>query len=349
MTDPNAPTLDPVEERVRRTFAVRAADMAPGDSDGALPDIGGAGGAARRRFRGTQRLALAAAAVLVVVAATAGVALVTRDVDRDAGPTTVAEQATGEADLELVTAPRAVVDALRNERTMAAVTLTGMDGALALPVADTAQARSETDAAVASFAAVVAAAPDGGAYQAGLDGLGALAELRRDVDADAGPRDLNNLVAARDASDRYGALVRGVLDDQQAYALTIGDPVVRAGAVAYGRGVRLQDQTAELEWASVLATVQPVAESVAQLSQVLTEMQLGLDVLVAESAGTPVSEQAATVVGEVEETGLLDAATAALDGPGDLSAILGATDLLVHDQGWRTFLDSVEESLASEI
>ena len=152
-----------------------------------------------------------------------------------------------------------------------------------------------------------------------------------------------------DAADRYVALVRGVLDDQQAYALTIGDPVVRAGAVAYGRGVRLQDQTAELEWASVLATVEHSAESVAELSQVLTEMQLGLEALVAESAGTPVSEQAATVVGEVEETGLLDAAATALAGPGDLSVILGATDLLVHDHGWQAFLDSVEEALASEI
>ena len=348
MTDPNAPTLDPVEDRVRRTFAARAGDMASGDSAGALPDVGDAGGAALGRLRGTRRPVLAAAAVLVVVAATAGVALVARDSDREAGPTTVAEQATGEADLELITAPRAVVEALRNERTMAAVTLTGTEGALALPVADTAQARSETDAAVASFAALVAASPDGAAYQPGLDGLGALAELRRDVDADAGPRDLNNVVAAQNASDRYVALVSGVLDDQQAYALTIGDPVVRAGAVAYGRGVRLQDQTAELEWASVLATVQPVAESVAPLSEVLTEMQIGLEALVAESAGTPFSEQAIIVVGEVEETDLLDAVAAALEGPGDLSVILGATDLLVHDQGWRTFLDDVEETLAAE-
>ena len=40
MTDPSTPTLDSVEDRLRRTFAARAEDMAPGDADGALPDLG---------------------------------------------------------------------------------------------------------------------------------------------------------------------------------------------------------------------------------------------------------------------------------------------------------------------
>jgi hypothetical protein len=349
VTDPNTPTLDPVEHRVRRTFAARAEDMAPGDSAGALPDLGRDGRAAPRRFRGTRRPVLAAAVVVVVAAGTAGVALVARDDDREAGRlTTVAEQPPpSEADVAAVTAPRALVDALQDERSLAATTLMGIEEAIALPVTDTAQARSDTDAAVAAFAAFVAASPDGAAYQPGLDGLGALDELRRDIDSDAGARTLDNVDTAQDVVDRYAGIVGRLLDGQQSYAEAIDDPVVRTGATAHGRGLRLSEQTTQLIQVSLLAVVLPRTESVAELARLQTEAQQGLDTLVAETAGTPFAEAAVTVVGEVEEAGLLEAAGSAMDGTGDVPVIMGAADLL-EDQAWPAFLDRVEEILAAE-
>ncbi len=74
MTDPTTPTPDPVEDRLRRTFASRGEDMAPGDAASALADLRLDRRAAPLRSRGTNRPLLAAAFV-VVVALAAGVAL----------------------------------------------------------------------------------------------------------------------------------------------------------------------------------------------------------------------------------------------------------------------------------
>jgi hypothetical protein len=246
-----------------------------------------------------------------------------------------------------VTAPRALVVALQDERNLATTTLIGIEDAIALPVTDTVQARSDTDAAVAAFEAFIAATPDGAAYQSGLDALGALGELRSDIDAYAGPRDLNNVDVADEVFDGYAGIVRGLLDPQRAFAETIDDPVVRAGAAAYGWGLQLDEQTAQLGRVAVLAAVSPGAESIGELSRLHTGVQQGLDALLAGTTGTPYEEAALTVAGEIEEAGLLEATGAVLDGPADIPAILAATDLPAGE-GWPAFLDRVEEILAAE-
>lgn len=334
---------------MRRTFAARAEDMAPSDTTGSLPDPGRGGPAAAGRFRGTRRAVLAAVAVVVVAATTAGVALVARDGDREAGRlTTVAEQAPSrETDGDAVTALRAVVEALQDERNLAAATLMGIDEALALPVTDTAQARSETDATIASFAAFVSGDPDRAAYRPGLDGLAALDELRRDIDADAGPRTLDNVGTAQQFFDRYAGLVAGLLDGQQAYAERLDEPVVRAGALAYGRGLRLDEQTKHLVQVSMLIAVVPYIDPAAELVRLQTQVEQGLDSLVAETAGTPFADAAVAVVGEVEATGLLDATGSAMDGTFDVYVVLDTAEAL-EDEGWSAFLDRVEETLAAE-
>jgi Nitrate and nitrite sensing len=349
VTDPTTPTLDPIEDRLRRTFAARAKDMAPGDAAGARPDLGLDGRAAPVRSRWTDRSLLAAAIVVVVVLAAAGVALVARDGDRDETGhlATVGEQPPSDPPVAVVTAPRALVVALQDERNLATTTLIGIEAAIALPVTDTARARSDTDAAVAAFDAFIAASPDGAAYQPALDALAALGDLRSDIDADAGPRDLNNADAAQEVFDRYAEIVRGLLDTQKALTETIDDPVVRAGAAAYGSGLRLDEQSAQLARVALLAAVVPSAESIAELSRLHTEVQQGLDALLADTTSTPYEEAAVTVVGEIEEAGLLEATGAVLEGPADISAVLAATDLR-GGQGWPAFLDRVEEILAAE-
>jgi Nitrate and nitrite sensing len=192
----------------------------------------------------------------------------------------------------------------------------------------------------------VAASPDGAAYRPALDALGALGELRGDIDADTGPRDLNNAGAAQVVFDGYAGLVDGLLEAQRALALRIDDPSVRAGATAYTWGLRLTEQTAQLVRAALLAGVSPGPESLSELARFDTEVRLGLDALLAETAGTPYEAAAATVVGGIEESGLLDATGAALDGSVDLAAILLATE--VPSSSWSAFLNSVEEALAVE-
>lgn len=348
MTDPTAPTLDPTEERLRRALAVRAEDMAPGDTAWALPDLGLDGRATPLRPRRAFRPLLAAAIVAVVALAAAGVALVARAGDGDGGETgglaTEGQQPRGESPVALVTAPRAVVTALQAERDLATTTLIGAEDAIARPEADPARARGATDAAVAAFEASVSASPDGAAYQPALDALDTLGELRGTVDADTGPRNVTNVDAAEAVFDRYAGIVRGLLDGQQAFAETIDDPAVSAGAAAYRSGLRLEEQTAQLVQAALMSALAPGTESVAELSRLHTEVQQGLDALVAETAGTPYAEAAVTVVGEIEQSGLIEATGAALEGTTDIAAILTAVDL-AEDQGWPAFLDRVEQIL----
>ena len=285
---------------------------------------------------------------MVVLALTVtGVALVARNGGETRQLTTVDEQPPSESPVAEVTAARALVAALQDERNLAWNTLIGIEDAIQLPVADEEQARRATDAAVATFEAFVAASPDGAVYRPGRDGLGALGELRRDIDADTGPRDFGNVVAAQDVFDRYVGIVRGLLDAQQAFVETIDDPVVAACATAYASGLRLDEQIAQLGRVALLAVVVPGGETVRELSRLHTEVRLGLDGLLVATTGTACDEAAVTVVGEIEAAGLLDVTGAALEGSADISDIVAATDLS-DTHSWPTFLDRVEEILAVE-
>lgn len=343
MTEPTAPAPDPFEDRVRRTLAARADDMAPGDSADALPAFGPGHRAARRG----RRPVLAAAAVVVVAAATAGLAVVAsgggRDTDRTAA---VGQPPPGEADLAAVTTSRALVEALADERGLAAATLLGVEEAVALPLT-TAQARSETDAAAASFEAFVATSPDGAAHQSGLDGLGSLAALRRDIDADTGPRDVANNGTAQAVFDRYTAIVGALLDAQHAYAGAIDDPLVRTGVLAHAQGSHLRDKTSQLVRALLIDALAPGSDALTDLVRVRTEVQASLDALLTETTGTRYEEAAMGLVGEVEGSGLLGAADSAMEGNVDLPFILNAERML-EDGGWPAYLDAVEATLAAQ-
>ncbi len=349
MSDPTTPVLDPVEDRLRRTFAVRAEDMALGDADGLPPDLLlPAPFPAPQRSRWTRRPLQAAAVVVLVTLVAAGVALVAREggdgeADRTA---TVGDPPSGVSPAEVAIAPRALVAAMQDERNLATIWLIGFEEALVLPVSDTAQARSATDAAVAAFEAFVAASPERAAYAQALGSLDGLGLLRSDIDADPGPRTLDNLPASQDVFARYTELVDAVLRDQVAFAESIDDPGVRAGAEAYARGVQLFEQIAQLAYVSVPAVVVPDADVVGELSRLRTEVQQGLDSLVADTAGTPYEEAATTFVGEIEDSGLLDAIGAALAGEADIGAILSALD--AGPSLSTTYLDRVEEILAEE-
>ena len=123
---------------------------------------------------------------------------------------------------------------------------------------------------------------------------------------------------------RYSELVDAVLSDQVAFAESIDDPEVRAGAEAYARGVQLLEQIAQLAYVGVPAVVVPGADVVGELSRLGTEVQQGLDTLVADTAGTPYEEAATSLVGEIEASGLLDAIGPALAGEANIGTILSA-------------------------
>jgi Nitrate and nitrite sensing len=350
VTDRTTVTPDQVEDRLRRTFAARAGDMAP-DDGGRPADLRLDEHATRRWRPHLSRRALQAAAVVTVLAlAAAGGVMVARgaaDDDDSRRVATVSDQPTGGEIVPAVTAPRNLVRTLQYERELATATLVGIDEALVLPVTDIAQARAETDAASATFRAFVAASPNGAAYEPALDTLASLGQLRADVDADAGPQNLDNAAVAQSVFEGYTGIVHGLLDAQNAFADGIDDPDVGAGALAYGSGLRLDELTRQLRRAALMAGVLPGTESIRELSRVHAEVQEGLDALDAETTGTAYEEAATTALGDFADTGLLDATGAGLAGTVDVVAIVGATDQ-AGQQIWPAYLDRVEQILNSD-
>jgi hypothetical protein len=348
VTHHTSPVLDPVEDRLRRTFAARAEDMAPGDEDDMPLDLLLHRLPAPPRRRWTSRPLHAAAVVVLAAIVAAGVALVARggDADDTGRLDTVGEQPSTEASVTAVTAPRALVVALQNERNQATSRLLGIEDAIALPVNDVIEARTATDAAILAFEALLDS-PEQAAYDSGLVSLEGLEQLRRDIDADPGPRSLENIAASQRAFDRYAAMVDPLLNGQMALAEAIDDPTVRTGAVAYAQGMRLDEQTAQLSRSSLLAVVWPGTAEVSEASRLQLEVQQGLDRLLAQASGTPYEAAAAAVVADIDDAGLLAAIGAALDGSADVAALLSATDV-VDGESWPAFLDDVEQVLAAQ-
>ncbi|HEX5945813.1 MAG TPA: nitrate- and nitrite sensing domain-containing protein [Acidimicrobiales bacterium] len=362
MTDRPTPTLDEVEDRLRRTFATRADDMSPGGimrDDTALdvrPPGGGLAGDRMQSFPGAPKLPIrhqrrrplvAAAAALLLVAAAAG-AVVWAGGDGDSDDSgDVAAGGASTTTVGLVVAPRDVAVALQSERTVATMTVLGLEDAIALPAADTVVARGDTDAAISAFAEVVAASPAADVYQSWLDSLDALAGLRSDLDPDlADPdRNLDDLDTAVVVSDRYSQLIDDLLDAQAVFALSIDDPGLRAGAEAYGRGLALQVGSDRLFEAVVFAQLTPLSTTtVAELSRWHLTVQRQLETLAAQTMGTPYEDAAATAVSEA--AGLVEVAEAAIEGEVDVPVAFDARDQLAAE-AWPVFLDRVEALLAT--
>ena len=251
--------------------------------------------------------------------------------------------------MAVVTAPRALVAALQDERNLATTTLIGVEDAIALPVTDTAQARSATDAAVAAFEAFVAASPDGAAYQPrARRPRRPRASCAATSTPTPAPGRSNNVGVAHEVFDRYAGIVDAGCWTRRGRSPRRSTTRSCVRAPRRTRGVcsstsRPRSSAGSPCW----PRSSPGAESIGELSRLHTEVQQGLDALLAETTGTPYEEAAITVVDEIEEAGLLEATGAVLEGSADISAILAATDLPA-DQGWPAFLDRVEEILAAE-
>jgi hypothetical protein len=351
---------DPTEDRLRHAFAERAEDMAPGDAAGAegLQRVADDAATAptgqlvaRHGARRSGHLLLAAAIVVIVGAALAAVGVVmASDDDSDKAGDLASGDRGGPAVpvVELASAQRALIVALQDERNLAAIDLMGQSALIDVPVDDPAEARRRTDDAIAALRGVVGNGAAASAYQQAMDGLGGLAGLRSDIDADDGPRDMSNVETSNDVFARYAELVGGLLDAEEALAPTIDDPEPRAGVQVHQLGLREQELTAQLARATLLgAVVPPNSASLSEVSRLLLLVRQAQEELIAAAAGTPYEEATAAVVGQIEASGLLDIVDAALGGTTDIAGLLDAVELPA-DQGWPAFLDRVEQILTAE-
>lgn len=347
---------DAIEQHLRRTFALRAEDMAPGD--GATGDQGvqlmlaqSADGALGRHrdHRPTRFLLVAAVVVIVGVALAAiGVVVANDDGDRDeAGG--VARDGSGEADAVAVTfttAVRDLVTALLDERQLATTRLLGLDGVVAPPMDDTQEARRRTNAAVAALESVTATDSTRSASRTALDHLDGLRALRGDIDADHEPPTLDNLESATEVFNRYADMIGGLLNAQVDATHAIDDPDLQTGVQVYLLGLHQQELTSQLLWTAVLNAIEPGNAALTELARLDGQVRQGQTDLLAQATGTRYETAATTVLDQIEASGLLDRIATAVDGSTNLVDLFAAVDLPAG-QGWPAFLDHIEQLLTT--
>ncbi len=157
---------------------------------------------------------------------------------------------------ELVVAPKDLVVALGQERTLAVLTLLGVEDVAELPVETNDAARRETDTALATFRGVVADAdPAGGAaYRNAFDVLQDLSPLRATIDSRAQPPALSEMPYATLVQSRYRALVAALLAASSRFVATTDDDVeLHHGAVLFKTALEQVERVALLGYELVAA------------------------------------------------------------------------------------------------
>jgi signal transduction histidine kinase len=179
----------------------------------------------KRRITIRAKLALALAVPLAALAALAGVQV------RDSVEAT--QEAGRQADLAIsATGPAGVVTALQNERNLEALRVIGLDGAVDLPIKDSAAARAATEASVAQFRRTLDGLDPaaGDVYGPAIEDVSSgLTALRATVDELTPAASLDQAAEASDLFERYTALVEGLLDANARVPTEIDDATLRTG------------------------------------------------------------------------------------------------------------------------
>lgn len=240
-----------------------------------------------------------------------------------------------------------LVLALQAERADAGAELIGFEEALGVPY-DSTQARRETDAALADFTAVLAENDEmAAAYRLAVDALAELDELRGEVDAHEGPRDVSNVDAMNRIALRYGVPVTALLEAHAEVADAIDDPGLRRTARLIG--VCLQ----QIEIAQVLTTDLLLAvlsdggvndpDEIAALARRGGQMADG-GVEAVTLAGIEHADAAGELEGALEAVGLSEVIGEAIEtGQVDLVSLMDAS--AEELDAWHRFLDRLLAAL----
>lgn len=368
------PVTDPLEDLLRQTFMIRAEDMAPGDGapweEPPAPEnvhpIVTDPPVASRTARGRRRpLLAAAAAVLVVVAAgAAGVVVLAGDgegadqVDTRSSTTTTAGPLSDRTQVAgLAEQSRIVVVSLSAERGAATAVLTAPGEPDDMQTAERDRTRDNASDAIASFEAALADSPAADQFQAAIDDLAGLDDLRATTDtavAAAGPTPAD---AVTEAQAGYDSLIEAVLTAQESSVATIDDATLATEAEVHLDGVRklvaddrlYQAVTWGLDWASGPNRGQAPPQNVIDELGAAEEQANTARDAVTSAAGTSFEDLAAAILDET--AGSVDVRHAQVEAlvQGDFN---GAAEAAGDDAGestswgWIGFVLDLERLLA---
>jgi signal transduction histidine kinase len=152
--------------------------------------------------------------------------------------------------------PNGLITALQNERNWMSAHLVGVDQTLELEVTGYDRTRGDTDAALAQFERELDRRGDvaRAAYAPALDGLGALAALRGEIDtiATTTTLTLGNIGPTTELFDRYTALIEPFFRGTSRISFAINDTELRQGAALTETVTRQLETVPQLANALVL-------------------------------------------------------------------------------------------------
>jgi signal transduction histidine kinase len=165
-------------------------------------------------------------------------------------------QSTGEADAvrsesnlaKAATGHQGLITVLQNERSWASVELVGQQDTYVLETEGYDGTRAETDAAIAAFEAELAdeEQPVREAFLPAVDALAELDNVRADIDAFSGTKDLTNIDTANEIYARYSDLIQPLLSANGLVVAAIDNPELRQGAAVVDLATRQVEDQADL-------------------------------------------------------------------------------------------------------
>jgi len=261
-----------------------------------------------------------------------------------------ADEVRSEANLaKASTGHQGLITTLQDERSWASVELVGQEATYTLEIEGYDGTRAATDAAVAAFEAELAGEERAvrEAFRPALDSLSELENVRADIDAFSGPKDLTNIDTANEIYGRYSALIQPFLRANSLVVSAIDDPELREGASLVDLATRQVEAQAELTRLTVVGVTLgggvDTSREIIGISQSRSIFdQNNRDIL---SIGEPYAALVDELYPEEVVGRLLEQVDSAIaTGAGDVTAILEGISL-PPDEGYGGMVDRLADDL----
>jgi signal transduction histidine kinase len=261
-----------------------------------------------------------------------------------------ADEVRSEANLaKASTGHQGLITTLQDERSWASVELVGQQATYTLEIEGYDGTRAATDAAVAAFEAELAGEERAvrEAFRPALDSLSELENVRADIDAFSGPKDLTNIDTANEIYGRYSALIQPFLRANSLVVSAIDDPELREGASLVDLATRQVEAQAELTRLTVVGVTLgggvDTSREITGISQSRSIFdQNNRDIL---SIGEPYAALVDELYPEEVVGRLLEQVDSAIaTGAGDVTAILEGISL-PPDEGYGGMVDRLADDL----
>lgn len=242
---------------------------------------------------------------------------------------------------------RGLSSAMSREREAAQMTMLGLEGMI-VDIGDIPSTRAATDEAAGFFRDTVASLDSSATDQYGdaVDALAGLDEVRADIEAHTGPRDLSQLEpVVLPLHRRYSELISAVQDGHETFASSLTDSERRTSAQLHALALRQHEAYQQLIRLVVFGTVNADQDAafVTELTTWKEDYEQGWADLTDRAAGTAHQVAADQLSAALEDDTITRAAEDVLAAAQvDISSVLASVSL---EADWLNFAQEIEQEV----